>query len=144
MTLPSTGAEFDAYTGIVQLANFYMAIHVEKGIKTIISGKMEKDARIAEVAAQSFALRNHIPYHCGLLQFNKPLITVVKDGSEWFPAALYPNKVFLMTEYICREDPSCSMSLRGTQEDAIVTAKAISRVEETEFNSSIGIALSRD
>lgn len=136
MSIPST-AKNDDFVCVLKLINRYAAIYQKDNKKLFISSNLEIDIRVAQVTAQSFALSESIPYKKNLYEAN-PIITILRQGAEWFPAELHSDKALILTSFLGFLKPS------GTQENAIELSKAIAQWRGVESYPSIGIALSSE
>jgi len=104
--------------------------------KTVVSKHPETDIKVAEATAKLFAETNSIPYDSALLEPNLPIITVLKDGEDWFPAALYADKVTLLTSV-------GQLNLGGNQEKATNLAYVIAFSSRIDCIPSFGISLEK-
>ena len=135
MALPSeTRGPASEYVCVMLLVNYFIATHVKGENTTIISSQPETDIRMARIAGIRFARSQGIHYEAALKQLSQPMITVIKHGSDWFPAELHPHKVALLTKL-------GALNLGGSQERAIDFAKEIALHRESVCVPSIGIVM---
>lgn len=130
-TAGSQGAEF---VGVVCYAKHYIAVHVQETQKRFVSKHPEIDIRIAQTTAIQFAASHDIPYSMTLLEADRPIISVVKEGDQWFPATINATSIKMLTAF-------GPLPLGGTQEQAINMAKAIAISQQTDFLPQIGITM---
>jgi hypothetical protein len=124
------------FTGVVRMVNHWLAMHVQGSIKACISNHPEKDIEVARLAAKTFANLHHILYEEHPLEFDRPVLTIMKDRSSgnWYPTELHPDKVSILTH--CK-----FLDIGGTQNEAIQLTKAIALGTHRDFIPSIGISL---
>lgn len=127
---PSSGS----YTAVVQIVNSFAAVHVEGSEKRFISTHAESDIAVAQAAARVFAQSHHIPFHHQVLNLTKPIITVYKYNSNWYPAEFHSNKIRLITGI-------ATVDFSGTQQQAINLARAVALSKSAPFIPSMGISL---
>lgn len=122
------------FVGVIKLANFYIATHIQGNNKAFVSKHPETDIKVAQATAKLFAETNGIPYDNTFRGPNQPIITVLKHGQDWFPAMLHANKVTLFTSF-------GPLKLGGNQQEATNIANVIALSRGTDCIPSIGIFL---
>lgn len=122
---------------VIRLVNCYAATHVQGRKKAFVSTHPETDKKIAKTTAKLFAETHSIPYDDTLRELDRPLITVLKHGKDWFPAELHADKVRLLTS-ICGQ-----MNLGGNQQEATNMANFIALISGADCVPSIGISLDK-
>lgn len=125
------------FAGVFKLVNCYVAIHDKKDETVVLSEHLEIDIRLAQATAKAFAQTHNIHYDGDLYQLNKPLITVLKRGEEWYPVELHTDKANFITHF-------GPLKLGGTQEEATNMANVIANYKGTDCIPSIGISLYPD
>lgn len=120
---------------VFKLANRYIASHTTGNKTTFISQHPEKDMKVAEATAKLFAAARGIQYDDNLRVSNKPIYSIVKDGNNWYPIALYADKILLLANL-------GHINIGGNQEEATNMAAAIALSEGANFEPSIGISMS--
>ncbi len=124
------------YVAVVKLFHCFIATHVEGEQKTFVSEHPETDFKTALVAARSFAEERKIHCHESVLYLDRPLITVIKKGNDWFVAGVVSDGI-LVTE-----------TFRSTHlgndrvNEAIQMAQFVAACKGTDFIPEIGISLS--
>jgi hypothetical protein len=85
------------FAGMMRLANYYLPVHVREGhVQKFISKTPETDLKVSRQAALEFALNHRITYYPSIIKTTRPLLTIIKDGDQWFPAELYPDKTIIL------------------------------------------------
>jgi hypothetical protein len=123
-----------AYTGVVKLANCWIAYHTKGIAKNFINCFLESDLKVAQLTAQTFANINNIPYISKLATLDRPIITVYKDNSIWYPIEVYAEEVIPLKSWE-------SLTLGSTQKNAINIARVIAQTWQCPFIPSLGMSL---
>lgn len=134
--MSSPASSVQNFTGVVMLVNTWVPVHVNGREKTFI-GNPSLDIKIALAAAKTFAEQNKIPFIALPLKADRPLITIWKHDSKWYPAECHPNKLTLLQKFL-------DIDLSGTQEDATHWAKIIALTKNADFLPIIGISVDKE
>ena len=127
------------YVGIVKLSNCYAAMRFQGDKKQFISKCLEEDIKTARVTAQLFAQLNNLPFDNKTIYAPiKPILTIFKEDSKWYPCEIYAEGIKLITHF-GKEDVA-SMDTGGNKEQAMNWAKLIAKTEHLTFMPSIGIS----
>ena len=81
------------FAGVIMLVNSWAACHVTATEKTIISN-LEQDLKVAQLIAKTFAEEKNISYDSIPKSLDRPIITVYKAGSTWYPAEIHEENFF--------------------------------------------------
>lgn len=122
------------YVGVVRIVNSYAAIHVKGTQKQLISERAETDLKTAQSTAQSFAAVKNVALYKGLLDLQKPIISVYKHNAAWYPAEFHSDKITLL-KFLG------PLPLGGSQQDAIYYGKNIALDRGVDFMPSIGLSI---
>jgi hypothetical protein len=131
MSSPSSSVQ--NFTGVVMLVNTWVPVHVNGNKKKFI-GNPSLDIKIAQVVAKTFAEQNQIQFVPEPLNADRPLITIWKHDSKWYPAECHPRKLTLLQKF-------CDLDLGGTQEEAAHWADIIAISKNADFLPIIGISV---
>lgn len=121
---------------VIRLVNCYAATHVQGEMKAFVSTHPETDKKIAKTTAILFAETHSIPYDDTLRELDRPLITVLKHGKDWYPAELHADKITLLTSF-------GPMNLGGNLQEATNKANVIALIRRYDCVPSIGISLDK-
>lgn len=146
-TLTETCKQPVEFVSIVKLVDCFHAMHVDKtGKKQFLSKQPEVDMMIALAAANTFALKNNIPFK-GLQKIG-PIMTVMKQENVWYLAELHSNEIAFQIDNIrggkCIYDSKITYNLGKNQEKAVQAANRLTHLMKRDFLPSIGISLTEE
>ena len=93
----------------------------------------ELDLKVAITTALTFAILNNIPYKYEI-QLDRPIVTICKKNSKWYPAELHSDKIRLLTSIKNYE-------ISGDLEEAKCIAIWIAVKKETYCLLNLGLTL---
>lgn len=125
------------YTCVLRLVNHFLAVHVKGQNKTFISKHPERDFKVAQLAALTFANSHNIPVDLVLKDPHPALLTVLKHGNNWYPAEIHADKLLLLERL-------GKVELGATQSEAIKLAKVIALSRNADCIPSIGISMAKN
>ncbi|GAB4227065.1 MAG: hypothetical protein Tsb0021_03670 [Chlamydiales bacterium] len=132
MNIALTGSSSNNFTCVVKLAKGYIPIHIHKNGKSLISWTIEREKAIAEATARVFAQKNNVTYVSKLHQFERPVMSVIRHESRWYPSKLY-------TDALSKIEVN---GLDGSMETAMRIAQLIANGENLDYFPYIGSSLS--
>ena len=132
MALPTERTRDDQYVAVLKLAGHYAAIRYTKEEIIFISEHLEKEERVARIAAQSFGTKNNIFYDPQLQEMDRAVVSVLKHEGNWVPVALFSEEVTLLQ----------SDFIIFTQREAMMIARRVALLRKLPFLPSIGIQAS--
>jgi hypothetical protein len=133
-TLSTIGTQPSEFVCVIRLANCYIATHIKERNKAFISKHPEIEKIVAESTAKIFATQNKIPYVDELLEPDRPIITIMKDGEHWYPAELHSKKIILLLMQNFQD-------IGSDEQGAIRIAETIALREKSDCIPSIGISI---
>lgn len=122
--------DHNEYVGIFEVGKQYWTIYIGES-EVFFIGEVEKDKKVARLAAQSFAKERKLSYHDELVFYSdSPIITIVQYKSRWYPAEIYPEtNTTNLIEDIVSLDP---LDMAGSKRGAIYYAHHIA-IQEKRF-----------
>jgi hypothetical protein len=132
----AVGGRPTEFVGVVRFVNHYLALHFQGNKKIFVSKHAESDIKVAQLTAKTFAEQRHLPYNGTPMTPDRPLITVWKEGSSWYPAALYADEGVLLKKF-------GHLDLGGSSQQAIAIAQEIAANENTDCIPSIGLSVQK-